>query len=367
MTNKLTATTISLPFYYNKGVMEIDQENAKKMINQAYTYGVRNFTTSPQYVGGECEAFLGEVLKNERENIKLSTNFPYFDVTLPEENPFDFCLDRSLGRLQTDYLDCLYLYADCVDAGLLQEQLVFARKSKKERKTNHIGMIFNPHNLQNAKEVMEIAKDIVDTIMIYFIPTMPHQIELLKDLKAQGITIVAGGLVDVGSDILPDELLNATANIKACSATELASRYFLSQDLFDQVIFQLKDEEFLNTVRNAQMLIDKQDIQDTYDIEKYFKQTQFNPANPRIICCSCGYCTPCPSEIEIPKIFNTYAYYDQYGMKDIAIQILKNHQANLNGSIVDACSDCGLCEKRCSHSTPIRENLKAIEKFINNF
>ncbi len=363
LTSKLTATTISLPFYYQKGKMVINEEEAEKLIKEAYLQGVRSFTTSPQYLDHACEEFLGRVLEPIRSNIRLSTNFPYFDETLPADNPFEFCLNRSLKDLRTHYVDCLYLYADCVELGLFDQQLIEAKKAKEEGKIKHIGIIFNPHNLFSAKDVMQKSNGIIDTVMIYFIPTIQEQKELLNALKDAEVTIVAGGLVDTGNKALHLTNLNNINDIENISATELAARYFMSQSVFNEVIFQLESIDFLNTVCGVARNLDKYSFN---EIEKYFVQTKFNPENPRVMCCSCGYCSTCPKDIKINKIFNSYVYYDQYGMADLAVEVFKEYSNKVGGSIKDACINCGLCEKRCSHNTPIRENLKLVENFMKS-
>ncbi|MBU3113554.1 aldo/keto reductase [Clostridium lacusfryxellense] len=361
--NKLTATTISLPFYYDNGKLVMNEPLAESLVKDAYSQGIRSFTTSPQYIGGTCECFLGRVLEPVRKFINLSTNYPYFDKTLPVENAFEFCLSRSLMDLRTEYLDCLYLYADSVEEGLLPQQLMQAKMAKEEGRVHHIGIIFTPLNLFSAKEVLKGTNNIIDTVMIYFIPTLEAQKELLSELKNSGITIVGGGLVDAGNKQLPNNILSKSHVIKNITASELATRYFMSQSVFDEVIFQLESKDFLDIVCEVSRNSKKYDYT---EIEKYFKQTEFNPANPRVICCNCGYCSPCPKGIEINKIFNSYAYYNQYGMSNIALEVFKEYQDKVGGSIEKACINCGLCEKKCSHSTPIRKNLRAVEKFMND-
>lgn len=356
--SKLTAITMSLPFKYEKGFMEIDVPKAEQALKDAYESGVRNFTSAPQYLMGKSEEFVGNTLKDVRKEITLSTVFPYFDPTLPKENPLLYSLERSLKAFQTDYIDCLYLYGDC----LAEEHLKDAKKAKEMGKARHIGIVFKPYNLHTAKEVLGKTAPIIDTIMAYFVPTIPNQLEMYAELKKNGLRIVAAGLLDVGSDSLPSNMLDTTEGMGDISATEVAARYFLKQDFFDEIIFVLKDKEHLDLLQKCENTIDKYS---TLQLQSFFQNVEFLPDHPQIICSGCGYCTPCPKGINITKLFNIYAYYTYYGMLDSAIYAFYNYQNQLGDRIENLCVSCGMCEKKCLHRVPIMSKIRELEQFMD--
>jgi len=74
-------------------------------------------------------------------------------------------------------------------------------------------------------------------------------------------------------------------------------------------------------------------------------------------CRQCGYCLPCPANIDIPLIFRLEGYYDRYQAEEWA-----RHQYRALSVRAGGCDGCGQCEARCPYRLPIREKLKRAEK-----
>ena len=77
----------------------------------------------------------------------------------------------------------------------------------------------------------------------------------------------------------------------------------------------------------------------------------------KVGCTSCGYCLPCPANVEIPSIFrfrNRVAFGDSvermgYVYKQFFVE---------KGNGADQCTECGKCEEVCPQHLPIIEKLK---------
>jgi len=74
-------------------------------------------------------------------------------------------------------------------------------------------------------------------------------------------------------------------------------------------------------------------------------------------CRQCGYCLPCPSGIDIPRIFRLEGYCDRYDATDWACR-----QYQAVATKVKECEECGECEPRCPYRLPIRQRLKEAER-----
>lgn len=70
------------------------------------------------------------------------------------------------------------------------------------------------------------------------------------------------------------------------------------------------------------------------------------------ICRQCGYCMPCPQEINIREIFRLLAMYQRYEQKTQARQ---SYEGILPKA--DQCVQCGACEERCPYKLEIRKKL----------
>jgi len=100
---------------------EIDEDEAKRMLKKAYDVGINFFETGDMYGKGKSEKLIGEVFKDMRNEIVISTKYGY-DFSnveqighseLPQRFDSEFtenALKNSLERLQTDYIDVYGLH-----------------------------------------------------------------------------------------------------------------------------------------------------------------------------------------------------------------------------------------------------------------
>ena len=100
---------------------EIQEDEAKRMLKKAYDLGINFFETGDMYGKGKSEKLIGEVFKDMRNEIVISTKYGYnFEGVeqighseLPQQFDEQFtrkALRNSLERLQTDYVDVYGLH-----------------------------------------------------------------------------------------------------------------------------------------------------------------------------------------------------------------------------------------------------------------
>ncbi len=111
------AWTLGLDWWGKK----IEDDEAKKMLKKAYDLGINYFETGDIYGRGKSEKLIGEVFSGMREEVVISTKYGY-DIygneqighkELPQKFTPEFtelALQKSLERLQTDYLDVYGLH-----------------------------------------------------------------------------------------------------------------------------------------------------------------------------------------------------------------------------------------------------------------
>ena len=111
------AWTIALDWWGKK----IDDVEAKRMLKKAYDLGINFFETADMYGKGKSEKLIGEVFKEMRNEVVISTKYGYdFESVeqighkeLPQRFDSAFtenALKNSLKRLQTDYIDVYGLH-----------------------------------------------------------------------------------------------------------------------------------------------------------------------------------------------------------------------------------------------------------------
>ena len=100
---------------------KIEEDEAKRMLKKAYDVGINFFETGDLYGKGKSERLIGEVFKDMRDEIVISTKYGYDfrgveqigHTELPQKFDEDYtrmALRDSLERLQTDHVDMYGLH-----------------------------------------------------------------------------------------------------------------------------------------------------------------------------------------------------------------------------------------------------------------
>ena len=111
------AWTIALDWWGKK----IEEDEAKRMLKKAYDVGINFFETADMYGKGKSERLIGEVFKDMRNEIVISSKYGYDfsqveqigHAELPQHFDPEFtkkALNASLERLKTNYIDVYGLH-----------------------------------------------------------------------------------------------------------------------------------------------------------------------------------------------------------------------------------------------------------------
>ena len=253
-------------------IQRIPLEEAVKLLRRAYDGGMRFFDTARAYTDSEEKlgaAFGGSGL---RQSIYIATKT---HATSGEE--LREHLETSLRLLKTDYVDLYQFHnpAFCPkpgDGSGLYEAML---EAKAQGKIRHIGI--TEHRAEIAREAIKSGLYEVLQFPLNYL-SAPRDLELAELCKQHGMGFLAmkslsGGLI-----------------------TNSAAAYaYLDQ--FDQVLpiwgvqREAELEEFLSYVEHPPVLDEK--LQAVIDQDRRELTGDF--------CRGCGYCLPCPAEIDIPN------------------------------------------------------------------
>ena len=96
--------------------MTIDLEATRAVLNTAFEVGINFFDTADMYGGTKSETFIGEILGPRRKEIVLATKFGGMAKNSKTGERWGAkeyitkCIDASLKRLQTDYIDLYQMH-----------------------------------------------------------------------------------------------------------------------------------------------------------------------------------------------------------------------------------------------------------------
>lgn len=294
-------------------IQRIDKEEAAVLLRKAYHSGITFFDTARAY--SDSEEKIGYALSDVRKSIYLATKTMASDV-----EGFWNQLNTSLNLLKTDYVDIYQFHNPGIcpkpgdGTGLYEAML----EAKDKKMICHIGI--TSHRLPVA---IEAAKSgLYETIQFPFSYIASDQeIGLVNLCRDQGIGFIAmkalsGGLI-----------------------TNAAAAYaYLAQ--FDNVVpiwgIQREKEldEFISYIENPPIL--NKELSAVIEHDKSELSGEF--------CRGCGYCLPCPANIEIP---NSARMSLMIRRAPVSVYLSDTWKEKMKR--IEACIHCDHCKNHCPY------------------
>ncbi len=347
----LGKTGIRLPIV-SMGVMNAD---APGLVRRAYEIGVRHLDTAASYGRGRNEELVGGVLKELgcRDKVTIGTKFrlPWGSVALSADETrqkLTETFEGSLKRLQTDYVDVLYIHGVSSAAELVQPgyQETLA-KLREEKKARFVGV--STHSGQ-AEVLREVAQGgFFDVVLVSINVTMKDNQELLDAIKlaaSKGVGLIAmktqgGGRRRRGGDAQEAEApaRNQTAMLKWVLANEAITTAVPGVTTIEQL------EELYPVGRDL----------------KYTDEEKAYLGDPKLkadlgFCQQCRECLPhCPKGVDVPALMRAHMYEWQYGNRERAVETLV--AAAATRPAIDACRDCARCVVRCAQRLDVARRI----------
>jgi aryl-alcohol dehydrogenase-like predicted oxidoreductase len=265
------AWTIALDWWGKK----IEDDEAKRMLKRAYDLGINFFETGDMYGKGKSEKLIGEVFKGMRNEVIISTKYGYeFEGAqqighseLPQRfDPLftEHALEKSLERLQTDYIDVYGLHNPKMYH--IQDDVIFHTLDNKinDGKINTYQVALGPAIgwTQEGLEAMN-RKNVSAVQTVYNILEQTPGNELIREAERKNVGILvrvpdASGILTgkVSADTKIDEKdhrsvrkgewvkaslgkveqLRPIANRNGLSITEIAIKFIISKKAVSSVL-----------------------------------------------------------------------------------------------------------------------------------
>jgi len=318
----------------------LDRMNAQELrqtIDYAFKHGVNYIDTAPGY--GDSEARLGEAGLSERRNECIL-------ATKASDRTYDGAmrqLEESLKRMKTDYIDVWQLHGISDEVELKEVMKPGAsfdalREAKESGVVRFLGLTAHtPIPLVSAIKTGEF-----DTVMVPF-NIMRRQlgedpaIGLFQLAREKNIGVVI--MKPVASDRITKNLSTAI-------------KFVLAHDI----------SVTIPGVSNFEQMRTDIEIAEEFSALSEEEQQQFTKSEVILsddYCRECGYCLPCPQEMDIPAILRMERTCTMYGLKEWILEEVARLKIN-----TEACPDCGICEERCPYNLPVREMVKNSVKYL---
>ena len=345
---------------------KIDLAKAESEIMEAYNSGVNYYDTAYIYPGSE--AAIGEIFERNhiREQIKIATKLPHY--LIKNKEALEKCFKEQLKRLRTGYIDyyLMHMLTDTdtwnklVSMGILE----WLEEKKKNGSIRQIGFSYHGNSDMFCKLLDVYDWDFCQIQYNYLDEHSQAGRRGLLYAAQKGIPVIimeplrGGRLVNH----LPEQALNIIHNrIPLRTPAEWAFKWLYNQQEVSCVLSGMNSVEMVkeNVKTASETLVGELNAE---DMQMYADIVAAINSKMKVGCTGCGYCMPCPRNVDIPGTFA--AYNRKYS--DNTFTALKEYfmctALRRNSSAASNCVGCGKCELHCPQHISIRNELKNAKK-----
>jgi len=337
-----------LPMCGEGDAARVDRELAIPMIHRAFEAGLNYVDTAVGYCNQDSQRAVGEALKGWRDKIVVSTKNPEYE----DESVWWKHLEDSLERLQIDSLDVYNHHGINWERYVKSVEPRLSRWMMKARDQGLIKHICTSFHDTNENLVRLVDTGYVEVITLQY-NMLDHRLEegiAHAHEKGVGVVVmgpVGGGRLGTTSPVL-EELLPQVKRVP-----ELALRFVLSNPDVSVALSGMSSMQMIE--ENVAVASDDVSLS-AADRAAIGEHLQRLSRMADLYCTGCGYCMPCPNEVNIPHIFQKYNEARVYGLWDPARASYQEWRW-VSGKQADACLECGTCEEKCPQHIAIRQQL----------
>ena len=350
-----------LPFV-DEETQEIDFAAAQAMVDHALANGVNYFDTAFMYHRGNSEKFLGKALaKHSRDSFFLADKLPIWNVKTPED--VDSLFAKQLDRCNVSFFD--FYLAHSLNKKyykIFQQHGVYEklRKMKEDGKITHLGFSFHDNAEMLERILIDYSWDFVQIQLNYIDWETCDAKSLYALLEKYKLPVVIMEPVRGGAlATLTDNALGILkkANSEA-SVASWAIRYAASLPNVMTVLSGMSSmaqlEDNIKTMTPFRPLSEEE-----YAVIGQAAMAYMGAGS--IPCTGCRYCLPCPSGVDIPRVF---AMYNHYKANNNKIYFMNNYQSLRESEQAGNCTSCSACVERCPQAIAIPEFMAEVAEVV---
>ena len=351
---------------FPRAMGKIDMAETEREILTAIREGVNYFDTAYIYPGSE--AALGEILHKNglREQVYIATKLPHYLVR-SEDGP-EKIFSEELKRLKTDYVDyyLMHMLAD-VDTwermkglGIIQ----WLEEKKASGAIRQVGFSYHGNSEMFCKLVDAYDWDFCQIQYNYMDEHSQAGRRGLDYAHEKGLPVVIMEPLRGGKLVnrLPEEAKRIFAEYPVeHTPAQWAFRWLWNQPEVTCVLSGMNSDEMVRDNIQTASTVEVGELGPAEE-EMLHRVVAAINAKMKVGCTGCGYCMPCPKNVDIPGTFSAYnRRYSEgkfWGLVDYAMcTALRQTPTSASN-----CVGCGLCETHCPQQISIREHLKAASK-----
>ena len=348
----------------------VDIKRSTEIVHSAIEQGMNFFDTAYIYPGSE--AAVGQILSGGwREKVFISTKMPLFLVR--SEKDFDKFFAKSLERLKTDYIDyyMLHMLTDFAYFDKLRSLGIidWIKKEKASGRIKNIGFSFHG-SYDSFKKIID-AYDWEFCMIQYNYLDQNHQAGTagLKYAHSKNLPVIIMEPLRGGKlATVPNEALKEFHAVnKERTPADWALRWLWNAPEVTVVLSGMSNEEQTkqNIKTASEATVGAMTDEESGAIKKAVGVIK---SSIKVNCTGCGYCMPCPANVDIPEAFSRYNESALLGR----FNIIKSYMMSAGvlaekPQFASQCIKCGKCEKHCPQGIKIIDTLSDARKYLQPF
>ena len=344
----------------------IDMAETEREILTAVEGGVNYFDTAYIYPGSE--AALGEILERNglRDRVYIATKLPHYLIKSREG--LDKLFAEELRRLRTDHVD-FYLMHMLTDTDTWERLKAMGieewiAEKKASGAIRQLGFSYHGNSDMFCKLLDAWDWDFCQIQYNYMDEHSQAGRRGLNHANGKGIPVVIMEPLRGGKLVsrLPEEAKRIFESYPVRhTPAQWAFRWLWNQPEVTVVLSGMNSDEMVrDNLRTASTV----QVGELGPEEEAMLRQVVAAINSKmkVGCTGCGYCMPCPKNVDIPGTFAAYNRRYQegkfWGFMDYVICTLLRK----NPTPASNCIGCGKCEKHCPQHLPIRQKLGEARK-----
>ncbi len=334
-----------------------DTDGCASLVKYAYDRGITYFDTAPGY--GKSEELFGHAFK---QMLKTRAERPFYVATKtfagdPGEIRRD--LETSLKRMGLDYVDFYHMwcliapeaYAERKNSGALRE----FEKLKDEGLVRHICV--STHMTGGDIGTLLADYPFEGVLLGYSAMNFAY-----RDAGIDAASAARRGVVvmnPLGGGIIPREpdRFDFVRTRQDETVVEAALRFIVNDSRITTALVGFSSaaqvDEAIRAVDGFRPLSAAQVAKIRTGIRDAFNE----------LCTGCSYCDECPQGIPVPKYMDAYNHMLLGKTPQDMFNRLNWHWGlKAQDDYPARCTECGLCEEKCTQKLPIRARLARIRE-----
>jgi len=345
---------------------KIDFEETEREILHAFENGVNYYDTAYIYPGSE--ATLGRILEKNsiRNKVNIATKLPHY--LIKSKSDFDRFFSEELERLRTDYIDyyLIHMLTDTSAWDRLKELGIEEWIDEKKRKYHikNIGFSYHGNSNMFCELIDAYSWDFCMIQYNYMDKNTQAGVAGLQYAHSKNIPVIIMEPLRGGRLVtkLPEKAKKIFNEYPVThSPASWALRWLWNQPEVTVVLSGMNSMEMIseNICTASECKIG--DIGSDEE-EMLCRVADAINEKLKVGCTGCGYCMPCPKNVDIPGTFAAYNRKYSEGsfaaLKDyVMCTVMRKKITSASNCVL-----CGKCESHCPQNIEIRNELKNASK-----